>query len=200
MKLKLILFVLLFVPVVFSQTETDFILSPCSGNEILNSKTKETDLTKILGKKNSKRVERFYAEGTERVIGTVFFSDAPKEFFIKWKDTLSFSTPEWIEIHGDSSLWSINNGIKIGTELKDLVKLNGKQFSFQGFDWDYGGYANFKNGKLDSDCYSVKLYYDYKDLFEHEWKQILGDRVISTNDPVLKKIRIYVDEIRFYFK
>jgi hypothetical protein len=200
LKLKLILFVLLCVSVIFSQPETDFLLSPCSGNEILNSKTKEIDLTKILSKKNSKRVERFYAEGTERVIGTVFFSDTPKEFFIKWKDTLSFSNPEWIEIHGDSSLWSINNGIKIGTELKNLVKLNGKQFSFHGFDWDYGGYANFKNGRLDSDCYSVRLYYDYIDLFEYEWNQILGDRIISTNDPVLKKIKIYVDEIRLYFK
>lgn len=200
MKSIFILFVLLSVPIVFSQTETDFILSPRYGNKMLNLNTGEIDLVKILGKKNSKRVERLYSEGTERVIGTVFFSDSPKEFFIKWKDTLNFSNPEWIEIHGDSSLWSINNGIKIGTELKDLVQLNGKQFTFQGFDWDYGGYANFKGGKLDSDCYSVRLYYDYKDLFEYEWKQILGDKVISTNDPVLKKVKIYVDQIRFYFK
>lgn len=198
MKLKLILSVLLFVPIMFPQTQKDFILSPCLGNEILNTKTKEMDLTKIFGKKNSKRVERFYAEGTERVIGTVFFSDSPKEFFIKWRDKLNFSNPEWIELHGDSSLWSIKNGIKIGTELNNLIKLNGKQFSFQGFDWDYGGYANFKGGKLDSDCYSIRLYYDYKDLFEYEWKQILGDKVIATTEPVLKKIKIYVDEIRFY--
>jgi hypothetical protein len=175
-------------------------LSPCSGNKILNPGTGEIDLTKILGKKNSKRVERFYAEGTERVIGTVFFSDSPKEFFVKWKDTISFSKPEWIEIHGDSSIWFLDNGIKIGTKLNDLVKLNGKQFSFQGFDWDYGGYANFKNGKIDSDCYSIRLYYDYEDLFEYEWIQILGDKIISTNNPILKKIKIYVDEIRFYFK
>ena len=186
--------------IVYSQAKSDFVLSPCIGNNILNSKTSETDLIKIVGKKNVERVERWYAEGTERIVGSVFFKDTPQSFFIKWKDTVRFNNPEWIEIHGDNSIWEIDNGIKIGVELKDLVKLNGKHFTFSGFDWDYGGYVNFEKGNLESDCYSVNLYYDYKDLFENEWNQIVGDKIISTKNPVLNKIKVYVDFITVYFK
>ncbi|MDY0082807.1 MAG: hypothetical protein RBR74_06470 [Ignavibacteriaceae bacterium] len=185
---------------VFSQIKSDFVLTPCTGNSVLNSKTTEAELIKMVGKKNADRVERWYTEGTEKVIGTVFFKDTPQSFFIKWRDTVSFKNPEWIEIHGDKSLWEIDNGIKIGTDLKELIKLNGKHFRFSGFDWDYGGYAVFEKGNLESDCYSVQLYYDYENLFENEWNQIVGDKMISTKNPVLNKIKIYVDLITFYFK
>ena len=196
---NLFLYLFLF-QTVYSQPKSDFVLSPCTGNSILNSKTSENDLIKIVGKKNVERVERWYAEGTERIVGSVFFKDTPQSFFIKWKDTVNFKNPEWIEIHGDKSVWEIDNGIKIGVELKDLVKLNGKHFTFSGFDWDYGGYVNFEKGNLESDCYSVGLYYDYKDLFENEWNQIVGDKIISTKSAVLNKIKVYVDSITFYFK
>jgi hypothetical protein len=200
MKQIFVFLLFLFIQTVFSQPKSDFILTPCIGNSILNSNTSEIDLIKIVGKKNSERVERWYAEGTERIVGSVFFKDTPQSFFIKWKDTLNFKNPDWIEIHGDKSVWEIDNGIKIGVELKDLVKLNGKHFTFSGFDWDYGGYVNFEKGSLESDCYSVGLYYDYKDLFENEWNQIVGDKTISTKNPILNKIKVYVDSITFYFK
>ncbi len=184
----------------YGQQKNDFVLTPCIGNSILNSQTFETELVKIVGKKNVERVERWYAEGTERVVGSVFFKDTPQSFFIKWKDTVNFKNPEWIEIHGDKSLWEIDNGIKIGTELKELVKLNGKHFTFSGFDWDYGGQTIFEKGNLESDCYSVQLYYDYENLFENEWNQIVGDKTVSTKNPILNKIKIYIDLITFYFK
>jgi hypothetical protein len=200
MKHILSLLVVLVLQSAYSQQKSDFVLTPCIGNSILNSKTSEAELVKIVGKKNVERVERWYAEGTERVVGSVFFKDTPQSFFIKWKDTVSFKNPEFIEIHGDKSLWELDNGIKIGTELKELVKLNGKHFTFSGFDWDYGGYAVFEKGNLESDCYSIQLYYDYKDLFENEWNQIVGDKTVSTKNPILSKIKIYVDAITFYFK
>lgn len=200
MKQIVVLTVVFLFQIIYSQPKSDFVLSPCTGNSILNSKTSENDLIKIVGKKNVERVERWYAEGTERIVGSVFFKDTPQSFFVKWKDTVNFKNPEWIEIHGDNSVWEIDNGIKIGVELKDLVKLNGKHFTFSGFDWDYGGSVNFEKGNLESDCYSVGLYYDYKDLFENEWNQIVGDKLISTKNPVLNKIKVYVDFITFYFK
>lgn len=200
MKQLISLLVVLFFQSIYSQPKNDFILTPCSGNSILNSGTSENELVKIVGKKNVERVERWYAEGTERVIGSVFFKDTPQSFFIKWKDTVNFKNPEWIEIHGDQALWELDNGIKVGTELKELVKLNGKHFTFSGFDWDYGGYAVFEKGNLESDCYSIQLYYDYEDLFENEWNQIVGDKIVSTKNSILNKIRVYVDLITIYFK
>ena len=184
----------------YSQQKSDFVLTPCLGNSILHSKTSEAELVKIVGKKNVERVERWYAEGTERIVGSVFFKDTPQSFFIKWKDTINFKNPEWIEIHGDKSLWELDNGVKIGTDLKELVQLNGKHFTFSGFDWDYGGQTIFEKGNLESDCYSVQLYYDYENLFENEWNQIVGDKIVSTKNPILNKIKIYVGAITIYFK
>lgn len=194
------IFIFLLFAEALSQVKSDFVLTPCVGNQVLNSKTTEAEMIKMTGKKNSERVERWYSEGTEKIIGTVFFKDTPQSFFIKWRDTVNFKNPEWIEIHGDKSLWEIDNGIKIGVELKELIKLNGKHFKFSGFDWDYGGYAIFEKGNLESDCYSVQLYYDYENLFENEWNQIVGDKIVSTKNPVLNKIKIYVGVITFYFK
>lgn len=197
---KVLLLVCLLVQVVFPQTNYDFVLKPCEGNEILNAGTSEADLLKIFGKRNSERVERWYAEGTVKVIGTVFFSDSPREFFIKWKDTVDFKYPEWIEIHGDSSIWELSNGIKIGVNIEQLVKLNKKQFTFLGFDWDYGGIVNFEKGKLDSGCYSVRLYYDFEKLTEPQWQKIVGDKTIITSSQDLRDINIYVDQITVMFK
>lgn len=75
------LFVFLLFQQIYSQPKSDFVLTPCVGNDILNSKTSEAELVKIVGKKNVERVERWYAEGTERVIGSVFFKDTPQSFF-----------------------------------------------------------------------------------------------------------------------
>jgi len=63
--------------VAFSQPRSDFVLKPCYGSNILNSQTSESDLIKIVGSKNVQRVERYYDEGTDRVIGSVFFKDSP---------------------------------------------------------------------------------------------------------------------------
>lgn len=200
MKASIIFFFLLLAVFIPAQDKNDFVLKPCTGNDLLNSNTSESDLIAYFGKNNFKRVERFYSEGTERVIGTVFFSDTPKEFFIKWKDTLNFKNPDWLEIHGDSSIWSLSNGIKIRMPIKELAKLNGRPFSFVGFDWDYGGGVNLKGGKLNSDCYSVKLYYDFENITEPEWKSIIGDKIINSNSDDIKNINIYVDGITVKFK
>jgi hypothetical protein len=68
----------------------------------------------------------------KELVGSVFFKDTPQSFFIKWKDTVNFKNPDWIEIHGDKSLWEIDNGIKVGTELKELVKAKWQAFYFFG--------------------------------------------------------------------
>jgi hypothetical protein len=116
------IFIFLLFGKALSQVKSDFVLTPCIGNQVLNSKTTEAEMIKMTGKKNSERVERWYSEGTEKIIGTVFFKDTPQSFFIKWRDTVNFKDPEWLEIHGDKSLWEIDNGIKIGVELKELIK------------------------------------------------------------------------------
>jgi hypothetical protein len=46
--------------------------------------------------------------------------------------------------------WTFSNGLRADMTLEEVEKLNGKPFTISGFDWDYGGYANFEGGKLES--------------------------------------------------
>ena len=54
------LLIFLIFQTIYCQPKSDFILTPCYGNSILNSNTSESDLVKIVGKKNVERVERLY--------------------------------------------------------------------------------------------------------------------------------------------
>lgn len=46
-----------------------------------------------------------------------------------------------------TSRWTIA-GVTLGASLADVQKVNGKPFIVSGFEWDYGGYADWKGGAL----------------------------------------------------
>ncbi|MFH1197444.1 MAG: hypothetical protein V1720_17220 [bacterium] len=173
-----------------------FKLTVCEGNSIINSKTTQTDLIKKFGKDKVTIQKQYYAEGTEEYECTILFPGTPDSLIIKWKEGNQFIAPEFIEFNGANSNWILSNGIKIGTTLKELVKLNGKDFTFSGFGWDYGGYPNFDEGELMSDCYYMRLGFDWNENYSDDLIQkISGDIEVSTKNEALKKVNVYVDKV-----
>ena len=184
----------------FSQkSEEDFFnLSICKGNSVINSKTTQADLIKKFGKDKVKTEKLLYAEGTEEYECTILFPGSQDSIIIKWKEGRQFIEPEFAEIHGTGSMWILSNGLKIGTTLNELVKLNGKDFTFSGFGWDYGGYPNFDEGELMSDCYYIRLGFDWNENYSDDLIQkITGDIELSTKNPALKKVKVSVEKITF---
>lgn len=79
------------------------------------------------------------AEG-ETARGVVLFATDPArraELFVQDETTLRGIVS--VRVRGSQSRWHLDNGVRVGMSLADLVAANGKPVSFSGLDWDYGG-------------------------------------------------------------
>lgn len=88
------------------------------------------------------------AEG-EEFTGWVLYPDDPTRKVEVYLDE-SGEHPETLMVQSTATHWSLPNGLRIGLDTKALQELNGKPFTFYGFEWDYGGtIVNWNGGKLD---------------------------------------------------
>ncbi len=85
--------------------------------------------------------------------------------------------------------WKFENGLKVGMSLPEVEKINGKPFKVSGFDWDYGGFANFEGGKLEYGV-SVRFYPTAETVSE----KLSGDVQISSTDKALLAAKPVVQE------
>jgi hypothetical protein len=83
----------------------------------------------------------------------------------------------------------IENGLKTGMTVAEIEKINGKPFKIAGFDWDYGGYANFEGGKLDG-----KVSIRFSPSTENVPEYLSGDKQLSSSDKQLRAAKPLVDE------
>jgi len=115
---------------------------------------------------------------------------------------LSFSSEEGgvsAEPFEEGGHWTCaTTGIRVGTSLATLNRLNGRPFTFSGFGWDYeGNVMDWNGGHLDG--HRLKLKYDYYnvDLADGVYGQIMGDHELSSDLPILQDIGVKVDGIYF---
>jgi hypothetical protein len=197
-----LLFLFFVATVISAQSFPDsvFILNGCGGNSVINKTVSESGLVKFFGPDNVKREARDYAEGTEVYNCTILFPGSRNELVIKWKDDSLYKFPEFIEFSGKHSSWKLSDGIAPGTLLKDILKLNGKNFTFSGFGWDYGGIVNFNGGKLDNKCFIVQLALDENEKVSSKTAgKILGETEVSASAGYVAGLKIYVDRITINF-
>ena len=137
----------------------------------------EEDLIKYLGKENVTR-EMLGREYGETIPGTIIYEGLPNQLLIEWRDGRSYEVIEKIRIENDSSEWQTVQGIKIGTTLEELKAINGGEFDFLGFEWDYAGKVNsWRNGKI-SEGITVYLTADNpKAIFP----EMLGDTIFASS-------------------
>lgn len=91
---------------------------------------------------------------------------------------------------------SAEHGIRVGTSLAQLNRLNGRPFEFYGFDWDYGGLvSDWKGGTLEG--YRLQLGYD-RDFVDYEGsflEKAIGDQPVSSDLPDLQDAGLYVRQL-----
>jgi hypothetical protein len=98
---------------------------------------------------------------------------------------------EYITIVGRN--WRTADGIRIGTTLAELERINGGPFTLSGFDWDYGGIVQTKApGKLPRFLSISTRTVNSQAVPPNEYTQISGDRQISSRHPVLAKVGVVV--------
>jgi hypothetical protein len=103
------------------------------------------DIQQAFGKANVVSGDVDGPEGTTMKATTVYPNDPDKMFRAYWYDEDNLARLSSVTIaKADTGPL----GVKLGMGIKDVQKINGKPFTLSGFDWDYGGAANFEGGEL----------------------------------------------------
>jgi hypothetical protein len=112
--------------------------------------TTVADLESRFGKANVRVGDLPGAEGEVHRGVELFAGDASRQAYVYFQDEQALRGLSRVAVGNDGSRWTLDNGVRIGMPLADLVALNGAAVIFTGFDWDYGGYvSDWSDGKLD---------------------------------------------------
>lgn len=179
-----------------TKNETEANTASESQTFILDSLLKynsETELISKFGKENVARDTAWYPEGMGQYMISVLYPGTNNEVEFTWKDSIAFSGLQELALHQDSAEWS-THGIKIGSTLADLIRLNKKDFIFSGFGWDYGG-AVFWNEGGDLTDLMITLDISNYDVPQIEQDSLLGDQSVSSKSPIARKNNPVVREI-----
>lgn len=146
-----------------------------------------TDIERAYGKDNLKLQKIPGAEG-EEIDGAKLFADTDRELEIVW-DPDNEKKKVVFDIRVMGKAWKFENGIKSGMTVEEVEKINGKPFKIAGFEWDYGGYANFEGGKLEG-----KVSIRFSPTTENIPEYLSGDKQLSSADKKLRAAKPLVDE------
>lgn len=150
----------------------------------ITKSTNYSGLIKIFGTSNIKDERICGAECVDSVDVTMVFPGSAKEIIVYWADSLYHKRIGFLVSDNEKSPYQTVKGVRIGSTLSQLLKLNGKKISFGGFGWDYGGgIMSFNKGSLDKSKFVYLLDYtgqEPEDALE-------GERSLDTNMPVVKK-------------
>lgn len=147
------------------------------------------DLERAYGKENIKMEQLPGPEG-EMIDGARLFSDTERELEIIWDpEKLDQNKKIVFDVRIIGTAWKFENGLKVGMGIEEVEKINGKPFKIAGFSWDYGGFANFKGGKLDAKV-SIRFNPSSDDIPDY----LQGDKQISSTDKKLRAAKPLVEE------
>jgi hypothetical protein len=136
-------------------------------------------------------------EGSTVLATTVFPNDPQRSFQVYWWDEdkhaslASFSLPA-----GDTA----PGGLRVGQTVAEIEALNGGPFNISGFDWDYGGFANFGEESnllnLPGGCYpSVRFAPTKEAPAGTNIDAVEGDIQVPTTEPLLKTLDARVESV-----
>ena len=133
-----------------------------------------------------------------KLMASVLFPNDPKRRLeVLWDNEASRSDTHLIVINGQST-WTGPKGLKLGTALPALEKINGKPFKMSGFDQPNGGsVADWDGGALDKlpgGCrLGIRLVPDAK-ATEAARNEVNGKEFAST-DPKMRAVKPIIAEI-----
>ncbi len=145
------------------------------------------DIEHAYGTENLKQQKIPGAEG-EEIDGAKLFPDTDRELEIVW-DPDNDKKKVVFDIRIFGKAWKFDNGLKSGMTVEEVEKINGKPFKIAGFEWDYGGYANFDGGKL-----AGKVSIRFSPTTENVPEYLMGDKQLSSTDKKLRAAKPLVDE------
>jgi hypothetical protein len=132
-------------------------------------------------------------EGNDLGTGYYIFPDTDNEMQVVFKDDKS----KVITFAHEHSKWKSPFGIKPGDPLEKLNKINGRPFSINGFEWTNGGLIDSWEGGAMA---NKGVYLQLKAINTgdpKQYDQVTGDKKVSSDKSVLKKLNVVVDKVSF---
>ena len=153
----------------------------------ITAATGPDDLRRIYGPENVIDTTIYIGEGIRRA-GAVVFPNSVNRVEIVWTEEEP-RRPEVVFLREAGSSWRTANAVAVGVPLDEVIEANQGDFTFYGFDWDYGGtVADWQGGALAG----LGLRLDYNGEIPRE---LAGDQEISTTNPVVRDQEIFVGEM-----
>ncbi len=175
--------------------DAEFICIPGKRVGQITTSSDEEQIIELYGQENVKREEIGIGEGSS-VPGTIVFPDNEKQLVIYWEKEAPFEKIAKIRIDRRGAPWRTSSGIKIGTTIEELQKINGKEFFFYGFEWDYSGLVNdWSNGNI-SELLNVSLIADNP---EAVLPDLIGEKLYSSEHPKAAEGDLTVGSMMFLF-
>jgi hypothetical protein len=158
---------------------------------IVKGATQPADLARIYGAGNVSYEKVHLAEGDYRQ-GAYIYRGTANELQVGF--TEDGKKIEFIRIEGKS--WKSKAGIRIGTTLAELERINGGPFKFLGFGWDNGG--NIVNAAKLPRGVVISLA-PTRNKESKQAQQVQGDNEFSSRHPALKSLGVVVSGLTVTF-
>ena len=159
---------------------------------IVKGATQPADLARIYGAGNVSAGQIHLAEGENRP-GTYIYRGTANELQVLF--TADGKRIELIRIEGKA--WKTKEGVRLGTTLAELERINGGPFKFLGFSWDNGGFV-LAGGKLPKGV-SMALG-PTRNRETKQSRQLDGDKEFSSRHPALKNMGVVVSAMWVRFE
>lgn len=193
---------------------TDFLIIPGQQAGPITATATEASLIQSVGSQNVTHESIDLGEGDSEP-GTTLFKGTANEVHILWKDKKRFANPDAVLIRptGDATKngdvvpsWQVANGLKIGSTLREVERINGRPFTLYGFGRDMGGsLSNARGGTLQGANGKAYLGLTFgPGKVEPTQKKLLdrvaGNREFMSSLPAMQQLNPKVEVIRISFR
>jgi hypothetical protein len=127
-------------------------------------------------------------------IGTAYyvFPDTDNEMIVQFdgdKTGVTFTK--------ENSKWKPPFGIKVGDPLDKVIKVNGRDFRINGFEWENGGeVADWEGGAFAGK--GVDIVFKANNSSDPKlYDQVTGDKKVKSDASAMKKLAVVIDKIAF---
>ncbi len=127
----------------------DWLVVPGERVGPIRASTTKSELVAMFGADAVRDAEINLGEGDHAPGTLIYPNDQTRSLAIVWESGY-VKVCYGLDWYGKKKCrWKTEQGISIGTTLKDLEKLNGRPFKMAGFGWDYSGVVHsWEGGKL----------------------------------------------------
>ena len=155
--------------------------------------TSQDQLIAKYGQGNVATRDVYDLEGNNLGQGYIVFPDTDNEMEL----FLDGDKGKVITFTRENSKWKSPFGIKVGDPLEKIVKVNGRNFRLNGFEWVNSGMVDsWEGGAMDGK--GVTLVFKAVNSGDPKlYDQVTGDKKVKTDQSVLKKLGVVVEKVSF---